>query len=161
ATDPVPRCIDGVFGYLVFHYRIISQPLRRRQAAPQPPRPMWHPVEQHATPGGHHAYATADSARSCLFDRTGTIRRPDSAGSAVPGPPTTPDQGLENPGPHRVRLLLLPLIVPAPALGRHAGAVSALEARSAQPVRRRRHRRAGVRAAGLRLASHDAPGPLD
>src|SRR6185436_19564187 len=97
---------------------------------------------------------------SRLVDRTGSVRSLDPAGSAVPRPPLAPDQGLENARARRIRLLFLPLLLPAAALGRDAGAVPGRRPASTRPVRRGRHRRAGLRAPGLCLAPDDAPRPL-
>jgi hypothetical protein len=50
------------------------------------------------------------------------------AGSAVPRPHPAPGERLEDPGTGGIRPLFLPVVLPAPAVGRHAGPVPFLAA---------------------------------
>src|SRR4026207_627693 len=103
--------------------------------APARTTPQW---------GERHAHAAADPAGSRLVDRTRIVRSLDTAGSVVSRPLPAPGQGLEDPGPDRVRRLFLPVVLPAVALGQHAGPASDRRPAGPQPVRRCRHRRAGL-----------------
>src|SRR5688572_15323686 len=124
---------------LANHYRKIMQAPCSAAANP----PLWIPLEQ-PPQGSPHADATANPAGSRFTDRTGAVRSLDTPGSAAPRPHPAPGEGLEDPGTGRIRLLLLSVVLPALALGRHAGLVPALQPGIAAPLRRGRHRRAGL-----------------
>src|SRR5262245_44175580 len=102
------------------------------------------PPENAPQPGGPHADATANSAGPRLFDRIGTVRSLDTARSTVPRTAAPSGEGLEDPGAGRLRLLLLPVVLPAFVLGRHPRPVSALQPGRAQPLSRGRHRGTGL-----------------
>src|SRR5262245_1473827 len=67
-----------------------------------------------------HADAAGHPAGPGLPDRACALRRPDRAGSPVPRPPPAAGARLANPGPAGLRLLLLPVVLPAAALDRDA-----------------------------------------